>query len=343
MRPSVSSPTRRSVLASGAALALTGRALAQDAPAGFGERIPEGEALREAPTAAPSEPARVETAPPAAEAPAQPVARHPGAKAGEGWTHATYVEAMRKGGRNTALSPAAWATINARRPGALARIERYLRDRLGAADPEVMRAFSEVPREYYHYLYTANASQAENAYENDPKPWGLGYGSALSDYLGQAYMTQVCRPKAGEVSLEIGTGSGYQSSILSRICRESYSIEVIEPLGRAVGRIFEPLGYANVKSRVGDGYFGWPEVEGGFDIIIVTCAATFAPPDLFRQLKPGGRMIIPIGQPFRRGQVLYVYTKDADGRVSSRRDVGVFFIPMTGAIERQRAPATPPT
>jgi protein-L-isoaspartate(D-aspartate) O-methyltransferase len=99
-----------------------------------------------------------------------------------------------------------------------------------------------------------------------------------------------------------------------------------------VAKLWAPLGYDNIESRVGDGYFGWPEVKDGFDIIIVTCAAQYAPPDLFKQLKPGGRMIIPIGQPFKRGQVLYIYTKDAEGKVHSRRDVGVFFIPMTGAM-----------
>jgi protein-L-isoaspartate(D-aspartate) O-methyltransferase len=120
---------------------------------------------------------------------------------------------------------------------------------------------------------------------------------------------------------------------------KAYSIEIIEPLGQAVGKIFAPLGYTNIQSRVGDGYFGWPEVDGGFDIIIVTCAAQYAPPDLFKQLKPGGRMIIPIGQPFKRGQVLYVYTKDADGKIHSRRDVGVFFIPMTGTMMKTPKPA----
>ena len=106
-----------------------------------------------------------------------------------------------------------------------------------------------------------------------------------------------------------------------------------------MSKIFAPLGYDNVHSRVGDGYFGWPEVEGGFDMIMLTCVAQYAPPELFRQLKPGARLLIPIGQPFRRGQVLYVYTKDADGRVRSRRDVGVFFIPMTGAMQNQPRPA----
>ena len=120
--------------------------------------------------------------------------------------------------------------------------------------------------------------------------------------------------------------------MLSRIVKTSYSIEIIEPLGTAVHKIFAPLGYDNIHTRVGDGYYGWPEVAGGFDIIIVTCAAQYAPPALFAQLKPGGRLIIPIGQPFKQGQVLYIYHKDAAGKIHSRRDMGVFFIPMTGTM-----------
>ena len=140
------------------------------------------------------------------------------------------------------------------------------------------------------------------------------------------------------MTLEIGTGSGFQSALLSRIVKQAYSIEIIEPLGKAVSQIFAPLGYGNVHTRVGDGYYGWPEVQGGFDIIIVTCAAQYAPPDLFKQMKPGGRLVIPIGQPFKRGQVLYVYTKDGEGKIHSKRDMGVFFIPMTGAIAKTPAP-----
>ncbi len=145
-------------------------------------------------------------------------------------------------------------------------------------------------------------------------------------------MTQVAQPQPGDVTLEIGTGSGFQSALLSRIVRKAHTIEIIQPLGTAVDRIFRPLGYDNVEGRVGDGYYGWPEVKGGFDIIMVTCVAEYVPPALFQQLKPGGRLIIPIGQPFRRGQVLYIYTKDSAGKIHSRRDVGVFFIPMTGVI-----------
>ena len=261
------------------------------------------------------------------------------ANAAPGWNRKTYEEAMARSGRRVDLTDAQFDAIQTRKPAAMQRIAQYLRAHLGEADPRVLAAFETVPREYFHYLYDQHRATPGDAYEENPKPWALGYGSALSDYLGQAYMTQVCRPKPDDVTLEIGTGSGFQSALLSRMVRRAYSIEIIEPLGKAVGRIFAPLGYDNVETRVGDGYFGWPEVAGGFDIIIVTCAAQYAPPDLLKQLKPSGRMIIPIGQPFKRGQVLYVYTKDAAGKVHSRRDVGVFFIPMTGAMMKTPAAA----
>lgn len=258
--------------------------------------------------------------------------------AGGGWTLQAYETAMRESGRPVSLSESAFAAIQARKPAALKHIESYLKQHFGAADPAVMQGFAAVPREYFHYVYDRHIATPSEAYEADPKPWAIGYGSALSDYLGQAYMTQLCHPKPEHVTLEIGTGSGFQSALLSRIVKTAYTIEIIEPLGRAVDRIFTPLGYDNVHGRVGDGYYGWPEVEGGFDVIIVTCAAQYAPPDLFKQMKPGGRMVIPIGQPFKRGQVLYVYTKDDKGKIHSRRDMGVFFIPMTGAIMKTPKP-----
>src|SRR5207237_4839955 len=155
-----------------------------------------------------------------------------------------------------------------RKPAYIARIESYLKERLSSPDPLVVNAFRTVPREYFHYIYSDHHAAPSEAYESTPKPWAIGYGSALSDYLGQAYMTQVCQPRPGDLTLEIGTGSGFQSAALSRIVKHAYSIEIIEPLGRAVSKIFAPLGYDNVATRVGDGYYGWPEVAGGFDIII---------------------------------------------------------------------------
>jgi protein-L-isoaspartate(D-aspartate) O-methyltransferase len=255
---------------------------------------------------------------------------------------------MQASGRETTISERSFDAIQARKPAAMRRIEAYLKSRFnGEADPAVLRAFETLPREYFHWNYQGNANGAANAYETEAKPWGIGYGSALSDYLGQAYMTQACAPKPEHVVLEIGTGSGYQSALLSRIVARQYSIEIINPLGTAVQRIFAPLGYGNVETRVGDGFFGWPEVQGGFDTIIVTCAAQYVPPALLQQIKPGGRLVIPIGQPFRRGQFLYIYTKDEDGRVRSRKDVGVYFIPMTGTMMNrprpQGGPARPAT
>lgn len=272
------------------------------------------------------------TATPPAPAIAAPAMPSPATPNGKPWDKAAFEAAMMASGRPVSLTDAQFAAIQARKPAAMKLIAQYLSERLGKPDPLVLAAFAAVPREYYHYNYQAHRSACGDAYDQPPKPWALGYGSALSDYLGQAYMTQVIAPKPGDVSLEIGTGSGFQSSLLSRIVAHAYSIEIIEPLGNAVRKIFAPLGYDNITTKVGDGYYGWPEVQGGFDVIIVTCAAQYAPPALFQQLKPGGRMIIPIGQPFKQGQVFYVYHKDAAGKIHSRRDMGCFFIPMTGTM-----------
>lgn len=256
-----------------------------------------------------------------------------------GWSYDRFVTAMKESGRKSSVTAEQFAEIQARKPAAMALIKEYLEQRLGSADPNVLRAFNDLPREYYHYFYPGDYSTAIQAYEPEPKPFALGYGSALSDYLGQAYMTQVSGVGPDSVTLEIGTGSGYQSSVLSRMVKKAYSIEIIQPLGEKVGKIFKPLGLDNIESRVGDGYYGWPEVKDGFDLIIVTCAAQYAPPELFKQLKPGGRLVIPIGQPFKRGQVLYIYNKDENGKIHSKRDVGVFFIPMTGAMMKNPKPA----
>jgi protein-L-isoaspartate(D-aspartate) O-methyltransferase len=327
--------TRRGLIASTAAAAAVPLAACDPAPSS----APQASAASAAPSAAQASAAAAASGAPASgEAAAATRAAVLPAAPPSDWTLDKFHAAMAASGRPTTLSEAQFQTIQARKPIAIKRIETYLTQRLGSADPAVIGAFQAVPREYYHYLYSERRSQAMIAYEESPKPWPLGFGSVLSDYLGQAYMTQVAKPQPGDVTLEIGTGSGFQSSLLSRIVSRAYTIEIIEPIGRSVDKIFQPLGYDNIEGRVGDGYYGWPEVTGGFDVIIVTCVAQYAPPELFKQLKPGGRLLIPIGQPFKRGQVLYVYTKDAQGKVHSRRDVGVYFIPMTGAMQATPAP-----
>ncbi len=257
----------------------------------------------------------------------------------KGWGYDSYLAAMKACDRPTTLTREQFDVVRGRRKGALATIENVLKAHFGEADPNVLRAFDEVPREFYHYDFAARSAFATVAYEQTSKPWRIGFGSALSDYRGQAYMTQLCKPTADSVALEVGTGSGFQISVLSRIVKKACSIEIVEPLGKEVGRIFAPLGYDNVQTRIGDGFFGWPEETGGFDLIMVTCAAQFVPPPLLAQLKPGGRMVIPMGQPFKREQFLYVFTKDEDGKVHSRKDVGVYFVPMTGKMMADKKPA----
>jgi len=257
--------------------------------------------------------------------------------AGASWNYAAFKKAFAESGRETKLTEGEFNAVQERRKTALKTIEGYLASKFGSADPAVMKAFSEVPREYFHYHYANKKDFVAAAYEDKAKPWPIGFGSALSDYLGQAYMTQIAKPGPDDVVLEIGTGSGFQISVLSRIVKKAYSIEIVEPLGKAVGRIFAPLGYTNIETKVGDGFFGWPEVKGGFDIIIVTCSAQYVPQPLFDQLKPGGRLIIPIGTPFKRGHILYVYTKDKDGRIRSKKDIGVYFVPMTGEMSKKKA------
>lgn len=256
-----------------------------------------------------------------------------------GWDFNAFNDAMKKTGRNNGLDAKTFKKIQSDRDKAVAEVKKYLDAKFGQADPAIVKAFSELPREYYTYSYIAKKNFPEQAYKMPARPMPIGYGSALSDFLGQAYMTQMCKPKPTDVVLEIGTGSGFQISWLSKIVKEAYSIEIIEPVGNGVKGIFAPLGLNNVHTRVGDGFFGWPEVKDGFDIIIVTCAAQYVPPALLAQLKKGGRMIIPIGQPWNRsGQSFYVYTKDAEGKVHSRKDIACYFVPFTGAMQKN-APA----
>lgn len=249
------------------------------------------------------------------------------------WTFDAYARAMQASGRATDLTAQTFAAMRQRRGHALQQLETWLRGELGTAAPTVMRAIAALPREYFHYDYAAGRSFARDAYDWYPRAWPIGHGSTLSALNVQAYMTQLVQPQPHETALEIGTGSGYQAALLSHLARKTCTIEIIAPLGAAVGRIFGPLGLDNVETRVGDGYDGWPQERDGFDIIVVTCAAQAVPPPLLRQLRPGsGRLVIPVGPAFRSEQFLYLFTKEGDGRVRSRRDIGVWFVPMTGRI-----------
>jgi protein-L-isoaspartate(D-aspartate) O-methyltransferase len=256
-----------------------------------------------------------------------------GLSAQQVWNYDAYLQAMTASGRQVqALDAAVFQAIDERKAKVLGNIQSMLVRAFGQADPAVLKAFSEVPREYFMYDYEKDQNLGASAYETPFREWKIGFGSVLTDYNMQAYMTARARPKPTDVSLEVGTGSGFQSSILSRIVKHAYTIEIITALGDRVKNIFTPLGLENIDARVGDGFFGWPEVEGGFDIILVTAQAPFVPPELLKQLKPGGRMIVPIGQPWKP-QYLYVFSKDADGKVHSVRDVATLFIPMTGTIQ----------
>ena len=251
----------------------------------------------------------------------------------DSWNYATYRQVVAASGRDVGnVDEKAFQAAADRKQKVLDEIQAMLVRSFGRADPAVMKAVTDVPREYFMYDYEGERNLPGSAYEWPAREWKIGYGSVLTDYIMQAYMTARARPKPTDVSLEVGTGSGFQSSLLSRIVKHAYTIEIITALGDRVKDIFAPLGYANVSARVGDGTFGWPEVEGGFDIILVTAQAPFVPPALLKQLKPGGRMIVPIGQPWKP-QFLYVFTKDADGKVRSQRDVSTLFIPMTGDIQ----------
>ncbi|MGH9381208.1 MAG: protein-L-isoaspartate(D-aspartate) O-methyltransferase [Thermoanaerobaculia bacterium] len=192
----------------------------------------------------------------------------------------------------------------------------------GVQDANVLAALRQVPR----HLFIPE-SVRDQAYEDYPLP--IGEGQTISQPYIVALMTQLAELGPDDKVLEIGTGSGYQSAVLSRIVREVYTIEILEPLGRRAAGTLQRLGYDNVHVRIGDGYDGWPE-EAPFDAILVTAAAPDrVPPPLEEQLKVGGRIVIPVGKYF---QDLVVLTKTPKGKVR-QSVIPVRFVPMTGEIE----------
>jgi protein-L-isoaspartate(D-aspartate) O-methyltransferase len=187
-------------------------------------------------------------------------------------------------------------------------------------DRAVLAAMERVPRHRF-----VPASQARHAYENRPLP--IGHGQTISQPYIVALMTTLAQPEPGHKVLEIGTGSGYQAAVLAELVGQVHSIEIIEPLAREATQRLRALGYDNIHTRIGDGYYGWPEA-GPFDTIVVTAAAPSVPPPLLEQLKPGGRMVIPVGSAFFT-QTLMLVRKDADGRIRSQQVLPVRFVPLT--------------
>jgi protein-L-isoaspartate(D-aspartate) O-methyltransferase len=187
--------------------------------------------------------------------------------------------------------------------------------------PSVMAAMEKVERHRF-----VPGWLAAFAYLNRPLP--IGHGQTISQPAIVALMTDLLKVKAGDNVLEIGTGSGYQAAVLAEIVKSVYSIEIIEPLEKQAAERLKSLGYINVKVKVSDGYYGWPEAAP-FDAIVVTAAASHVPPPLIKQLKSGGRMVIPLGAHFMT-QYLMLVEKHADGSVTSRQIVPVGFVPLTG-------------
>ncbi|HEY3129172.1 MAG TPA: protein-L-isoaspartate(D-aspartate) O-methyltransferase [Acidobacteriota bacterium] len=186
-------------------------------------------------------------------------------------------------------------------------------------DPRVLRAMETVPR----HLFVPPELEAQ-AYTDGPLP--IGEGQTISQPYIVALMTQLVRPEKDHKVLEIGTGSGYQAAVLSLLCREVFSIEILEPLARQAQQRLQRLGYLNVRTRIGNGYQGWPEAAP-FDGILVTAGATEIPPALIEQLKPGGRMIIPVGASLNT-QILKVVEKKSDGKLEIKDYSPVRFVPL---------------
>lgn len=183
----------------------------------------------------------------------------------------------------------------------------------------VMHAMAEVPRQDF-----IPSEYRRGAFDNGPLP--IGHGQTISQPYIVALMTDLLELNEEQVVLEIGTGSGYQSAILSLLCKKVYSVERIPELASAAKQRLAELGYHNVESRCSDGYQGWQEAAP-FDAIIVTAAAPYIPSALLEQLKPGGRMMIPVGN-VHLGQELCLVQKHQDGTITTETILGVVFVPL---------------
>lgn len=238
-------------------------------------------------------------------------------------------------GRVTALLPLFLATLltvptesradefTARRAALVGEVRTYARlDNPPGLNEAILQAMMRVER----HEFVPEGSRS-HAYRNHPLP--IGYGQTISQPYIVALMTDLLELSTDDTVLEIGTGSGYQAAVLAELVERVYSIEIVEPLAKQVEERLSRLGYDNVTTRLGDGYYGWEE-HAPFDAIIVTAAASHVPPPLIAQLKPGGRMVIPVGGQFMT-QYLLLIEKDENGEVTSRQITAVRFVPLTGS------------
>ena len=219
------------------------------------------------------------------------------------------------------------AIVGDRVDALVAEIEHDLA-RLGPAlgidglSPAVRRAIREVPRHAF-----VPADQRAHAYRNRPLP--IGYGQTISQPVVVAAMTELLHLEPGQRVFELGTGSGYQAALLAALGAEVYSVEIVPPLAERARAALDATGYgAAVRTRTGDGYYGWEEAAP-FDAVIVTAAGDHVPPPLLEQLKPGGRMVLPIGGRYFMQQLVLV-TRQADGSIETRELIDVSFVAMAG-------------
>ena len=195
----------------------------------------------------------------------------------------------------------------------------------GIRNARVIAAMGTVPRHEF-------VPEASRKYAYDDAAIPIDYGQTITSPFVVAYMTEQLDPQPADRVLEIGTGSGYQGSILSQLVADVYTIEIVEPLGKRAAKTVARLGYRNVHFKIGDGYQGWPEFAP-FDKIIVTCSPEKVPPALVAQLREGGRLIVPLGQRFQ--QSLYLFHK-VNGELKEEKLDSTFFVPMTGQAEELR-------
>ena len=193
-------------------------------------------------------------------------------------------------------------------------------NRPGVKDKAVLDAMRKVPRHEF-----VPERLIKRAYEDGPLP--IGYGQTISQPYIVGVMTELLRVDGNSRVFELGAGSGYQAAVLAEIVKEVYTVEIIKELGEQAKDRLKRLGYDNVHVKVGDGYNGWPE-HAPFDAIIVTAAETHIPPPLVEQLKPGGRMVIPVGPPLQVQQLMVVEKRE-DGSIVQRSVMPVRFVPVT--------------